>query len=46
MYVYVRRKIDRMMTITSQRGKINLRQEGKKGGNVSSGFGPEFFLEE
>ena len=26
MYVYVNRKIDNMMTITSQRGKINLRE--------------------
>ena len=26
MYVYVNRKIDNMMTITSQRGKINLRR--------------------
>jgi len=42
MYVYVNRKIDKMMTIASQRGKINLKGEKGEGSSVS---GPEFFEE-
>lgn len=38
MYVYVNRKIDKIMTIASQRGKINLK--GEKG-EESSALGPE-----
>jgi hypothetical protein len=40
MYVYVNRKIDKMMTIASQRGKINLKGEKEE---VIISIGPGVF---
>jgi hypothetical protein len=37
MYVYVNRKIDKIMTIASQRGKINLKGENGEESSASAG---------
>jgi len=45
MYVYVNKKIDNMITIASQRGKINLGmgEKNKEKEKASSGWEPKHF---